>query len=95
MVMVRDSLSNGRVFVSRHCILDGHFSHLFVVKICNVCLKRPKMNELRPGLAHLKKIFYKKLALGSEHPLSLSPSKVRGVYSVRLVLRATDLFANP
>ena len=28
------------------------FSHLFVVKICNVCLKRPKINENRPGLTH-------------------------------------------
>ena len=36
--------------------MDGHFSYLFVVKICNVCLKRPKINEKRPGLA----IFLKK-----------------------------------
>ena len=92
MVMGRDSRSNGRGFVSRHCILDGHFSHLFVVKICNVCLKRPKMNELRPGLAHLKKYFTKNWLWGLSTPY---PSKVREVYSVRLVLRATDLFANP
>ena len=26
-------MSKGREFVSHHCILDGHFSHLFVVKI--------------------------------------------------------------
>ena len=32
------------------------FSHVFVVKICNVCLKIPKINEKRPGLAHLLKI---------------------------------------
>ena len=52
MVMGRDSRTNGRGFESRHHILDGPFSHLFVVKICNVYLKRPKINEKRPGLAH-------------------------------------------
>ena len=45
MVMGGDSCSEGCGFESQHRILDGHFSHLFVVKICNVCLKRPKMNE--------------------------------------------------
>ena len=30
MVMGRDSRSG---FESRHCILDGHFSHTFVVKL--------------------------------------------------------------
>ena len=33
MVMGGDSCSKGRGFESRHHILDGHFSHLFVVKI--------------------------------------------------------------
>ena len=33
MVMGRDSRSEGRGFKSQHCILDGHFSHIFVVKI--------------------------------------------------------------
>ena len=28
-----DSCSNGRGFESKHHTLDGHFSHLFVVKI--------------------------------------------------------------
>ena len=55
VVMGRDLRSKGRGFESRHRILDGHFSHLFVVKICNICLKRPKINEKRPGMAHLKK----------------------------------------
>ena len=33
------------------------FSHLFVVKICNVCLKRPKINEKEAGVGtFLKKI---------------------------------------
>ena len=33
MVMGRDSCSEGREFESRHCTLDGYFSHLFVVQI--------------------------------------------------------------
>ena len=33
LVVIRgDSYSKGREFKSRHCILDGHFSHLFAVK---------------------------------------------------------------
>ena len=45
MVMGGDSCSEGRGFESEHRILDEHFLHIFVVKICNVCLKRPKINE--------------------------------------------------
>ena len=33
VVMGRDSRSEGRGFKSQHCILDGHFSHIFFVKI--------------------------------------------------------------
>ena len=33
VVMGGDSCSNGRGFESQQCILDGHFSHIFVVKI--------------------------------------------------------------
>ena len=33
VVMGRGSCCEGRGFESRHSILDGHFSHLFVVKI--------------------------------------------------------------
>ena len=50
MVMGGDSHSKGRGFESRHRILDGHFSHIFVVKICNVCLKRPIINETEAGV---------------------------------------------
>ena len=32
------------------------FSHIFVVKICNECLKRPKINKKEAGLAHLKNV---------------------------------------
>ena len=53
VVMGGDSCSKGCEFESRHCILDRHFSHLFVVTNYNVCLKRQKMKK-RPGLAHKK-----------------------------------------
>ena len=33
MVMGGDSFLEGHVFESQHSILDGHFSHIFVVKI--------------------------------------------------------------
>ena len=33
VVMGGDSCSKGREFESQHCILNGHFSHLFVAKI--------------------------------------------------------------
>ena len=45
MVMGGDSRCKGNGFESRHHIVDGHFSHIFVVNICNVCLKRAKINE--------------------------------------------------
>ena len=50
VVMGGDSHSEGCGFESRLHILDGHFSHIFVVKICNVCLKRPKINEKGAGV---------------------------------------------
>ena len=54
VVMGGESRSKGRGFDSRHPILDGHFftifHKLFVVKICNVCLKRPKINEKEAGV---------------------------------------------
>ena len=49
--MGNDSCSKGRGFESQHCILDGHFFTLTCCKKCIVCLKRPKINEKRPGLA--------------------------------------------
>ena len=33
VVMGRDSHSKGHGFESRQCLLDGHFSHVFAVKI--------------------------------------------------------------
>ena len=56
MVMGGDSHYKGRGFESRHHILDEHFSHIIVVKICNVCLKRPKINETEAGVG----TFFKK-----------------------------------
>ena len=53
VVMGDDSCSKGRGFKSLRRILDGHFSHWFVVKI--VCLKRQKKTKKRPALAHFKK----------------------------------------
>ena len=44
MVMGRDSRSKGRGFES----LDGHFLHIFVVKI--VGLKKLKINEKEAGV---------------------------------------------
>ena len=55
VVMGGDSRSEGHGFESRHRILDGHFSHIFVVKICNVCLKRPKINKKEAGVGPFKK----------------------------------------
>ena len=34
----------GRGFESQHCILDGHFSHLFVVKVV-MLFEKTKINE--------------------------------------------------
>ena len=58
VVMGGDSYSKGREFESQHHILDGHFSHLFVVKIL-MCVEKTKINKKRPGLANffLKKTF--------------------------------------
>ena len=41
VVMGDDLCTRGRGFESQHRILDGHFSHIFVVKIVLfVCLKK-------------------------------------------------------
>ena len=55
MVMGRDSRSEGRGFESRHRILDGHFFTYICCKNCNVCLKRPKINEKEAGVGPFKK----------------------------------------
>ena len=53
VVMGRDSRSEGRGFKSQHRILDGHFFTYICCKNCNVCLKRPKINEKEAGIGPL------------------------------------------
>ena len=47
MVMGDDSCLKGRGFESRHRILDGHFSHIFVVKL--YCLFEKTENKQKRG----------------------------------------------
>ena len=48
MVMGGDARSKGHGFESRHRILGGHFfTYIFVVKICNVCLKKTENTRKR------------------------------------------------
>ena len=59
MVMRGDSCSEGRGFKSPHCKLDGHFSHLFVVKIV-MLFEKTKINEKEAGDGpFIKNIHYK------------------------------------
>ena len=60
MVMGRESRSKGRGFNSRHRILVGLFFTYICCKNCNVCLKRPKINEKEAGVGpiFLKKKFF-------------------------------------
>ena len=44
MVMVGDSCSEGCEFKSLHCLLDGHFSHLFVERIA-IFFEKTQINE--------------------------------------------------
>ena len=43
LVMGGDSCTEGRGFKSLHHILDGHFSHIFVVKIV-ILFEKTKIN---------------------------------------------------
>ena len=54
VVMDEDSCSKGRGFESWRRILDGfpYFTLICCKNCIDVCLKRPKINEKRPGLAH-------------------------------------------
>ena len=54
MVMGGDSCSEGHGFKSKHNILDGHLSHLFVGKI--VTLEKTTINEKEAGYVPFKKI---------------------------------------
>ena len=50
MVMGGDSRSHGRGFESQHCILDVHFSPIFVLKI--EMFEKTRINEKEAGMAH-------------------------------------------
>ena len=54
MVMVGESCFEGRGFESQYCILVGHFSHIFVVKVKKRLFEKTKINKKRPGMADLK-----------------------------------------
>ena len=58
MVMGGDSCSEGCGFESQQHILDGHFSHIFVVKI--VVFEKTKINEKEAGDGPFKKRVYTK-----------------------------------
>ena len=49
-----DSYSKGCEFGSRHCILDGHFLHLFVLQLQCV-FGKTKINEKEAGVGPFKK----------------------------------------
>ena len=51
MVMVGESCFEGRGFESQYCILVGHFSHIFVVKVKKRLFEKTKINKKRPGMA--------------------------------------------
>ena len=55
VVLGEDSCSKGHELESQHHILDGHFSHLFVVKIVMCVWKDENKLKRRPGLALFKK----------------------------------------
>ena len=75
MVMGGDSYSEGRGFDSLHCILDEHFSQIFVVVIV-MLFEKTKINEKDAGDGP----FIKKLTAGKnktcprQFPLSRSSS---------------------
>ena len=47
----RRLMFEGHVFESQHHILDGHFLHLFVVKIVLFVSKDRKSTKKKPGIA--------------------------------------------
>ena len=59
MIMGGDSYSKGREFESRHHILDGPFSHYFVVKRLQCLFEKTKINEKEVGVGTFKKLICK------------------------------------
>ena len=68
MVMERDSRSEGHGFEFQYHILNGCFFTYICCKNCNVCLKRPKINEKEAGVGPF---FLKKW--GDEQMKKVSP----------------------
>ena len=88
VVMGGDSCAKGCVFESRHRILDGHFSHLFVVKIV-ICVwkEENKWKRGRGWPIFLKKQYFTedKLYLWKEHQLpSHSQSRFSFLFSFNI-----------
>ena len=67
MVMGGDTSSKDREFESQHRILDGHFSHLSVLKIM---FEKTKINEKETGVGPFlkKKLYLEFLLMGPTVP---------------------------
>ena len=50
VVMGGDSHPEGRGFESQHCILDGHFSHIFVIKELYCLFEKTKKTKKEAGV---------------------------------------------
>ena len=81
MVMGGDSCSEGRWFECKLRILDGHFSHFFCCKNCDVCFKRQKNKKeagnspfLKTSLAYFTAI---KKSIALPNPLAYSSKSHR------------------
>ena len=73
MVMGGDSRSSGRGFRIPAPDTGCTFFHIYYSKSCNVCLKRPKINDKkRPGLAQLKNVLAQQRHLTNESLSSTS-----------------------
>ena len=76
VVMGAESCSKGLGFESWHHILDGHFFTLTCCKNCIVCLKRPKINEKRPGSIFKKDKTQKIVRKGELRTNEIEPNAV-------------------
>ena len=60
----RRLMSEGCGFESQHRRLDGHFFTYICCKNCNICLKRPKINENEAKVGpFLKTVFHQNMKL--------------------------------
>ena len=66
---------------------------MFVVKICNVCLKRPKINEKEAGVGPFLKKMTLRLseAIGAVTGLTLGQYEVRSAWCKYLVSNFRDM----